>query len=70
MRLIRNQEEDLRNYDLDRVKREISTQKIEKEESLQGQLDEVKTLSDEKLRRNLDLACEKGAGAWLSALPL
>ena len=34
------------------------------------QLEEVKDLVDDKLKRSLELAAEKGAGAWLSALPL
>ena len=69
-RLIENQETNLNNYNLDNVKNTISTLKTEKEQSLLSRLDELKNAVDEKLRRNIELACEKGAGAWLSALPL
>ena len=44
--------------------------KSDKEEKLLEQLAEVKTLVNEKMRRQLELLCEKGAGAMLSALPL
>ena len=37
---------------------------------LLGQLEEVKGLVDSKLKRSIELACEKSAGAWLSAFPL
>jgi len=44
--------------------------KTEKEEALLEQLEEVKVVVDMKLRRNIELAGEKGAGAWLSLLPI
>ena len=34
------------------------------------ELQEVKDLVDDKLERSITLAGEKGAGAWLTALPL
>ena len=68
--LIENQEQDLRNYDVDQLKRDIKKMKSDKEEKLLEQLAEVKTLVNEKMRRQLELLCEKGAGAMLSALPL
>ena len=33
-------------------------------------LEELKTVMSEKMKRNVELSGEKGAGAWLSALPL
>ena len=43
----------------------------EKEEGMVEELAQIVTLmTDEKKRRNLELAGEKGAGAWLNALPL
>ena len=33
-------------------------------------LDELKPAMDGKLRRYVEMACEKGAGVWLTALPL
>ena len=68
--LIENQEEDLSNYDSERVKRDIQQVKSEKEEMFLQRLEEVKIAADDKLRRSIELACEKSAGAWLSALPL
>ena len=70
VRLIENQETDLSNYNLDSVKNSISTLKMEKEGALLERLEILKNSVDEKLKRNIELACEKGAGAWLSALPL
>ena len=68
--IIVNQEPDLRNYDRERLKLEMKRIKTEKEDMFLGQLRLVKDLVDEKSRRSIELACEKGAGAWLTALPL
>ena len=68
--LIVRQETNLTNYDIETVKGDIARLKLEKEEGLLVQLGEVKDLVDDKLKRSLELAAEKGAGAWLSALPL
>ena len=61
--LIVRQETDLTNYNITRVKADIARLKLEKEESLLAQLEEVKDLVDHKLKRSLELAAEKGAGA-------
>ena len=68
--LILNQETNLINYNDARVKADILKVKTEKEELLIERLEEVKDLADDKLKRCIELACEKGSGAWLSALPL
>ena len=68
--LIINQEKDLSNYDACQVSEEIKKLKLEKEENLLMQLQEIKNLVDDNLERSITLACEKGAGAWLTALPL
>ena len=68
--MIINQEKDLTNYDAAQVDTEIKNLKDEKEEQLLMQLEEVKSLVDHKLKRTIELICEKGAGAWLTALPL
>ena len=68
--LIVNQEQNLENYDLERLICEMKKMKTEKDEAFLEQLEEVKSVVDVKLGRSLELACEKGAGAWLSALPL
>jgi hypothetical protein len=44
--------------------------KTEKEERHLQKLEEVKGLVNEKMKRQIELLCEKGAGAMLSALPL
>ena len=51
-------------------KEESKRLKMEKEESMIGELEAVKTSLNEKDRRSLELAGEKGAGSWLTALPL
>ena len=68
--LIENQEIDLRRYDAEGLKETITRLKTEKEESFIQECDEVKTLLSEKPKRALELAAEKGAGAWLTSLPL
>ena len=68
--LIMNQETNFENYDEAEVAAVISRMKTEKEESFVSQLDEVLNLVDHKLKRCIELAGEKGAGAWLTALPL
>ena len=68
--LIESQEQDLTNYDVDQLKLDMKKMKTEKEEKMMDKLSEIKTLVNEKMRRQLELLCEKGAGAMLSALPL
>jgi hypothetical protein len=69
--MIANQERNLDNFDADRMKANIIRIKTEKEENFLEELQEIKSLIvDEKLKRCLELASEKGAGSWLTALPL
>ena len=68
--LIEQQETNLDSYNLSQVKKDIQQVQMEKEELLLERLEEVKNYVDEKLKRSIELACEKGAGAWLTALPL
>ena len=68
--MIRNQESDLANYDAAKMKEIITQLKTEKEENMITQLEEIKTLLNESDQRTLELAGEKGAGAWLTLLPL
>ena len=44
--------------------------KADKEKILNDEYDELLTLVNEDMKRNLELATEKGAGAWLTALPI
>ena len=68
--VIRNQDTDLSNYDekdtIDRTK----AIKLQKEEKMKSKYDELLTVVDGKTKRMLELAKEKGAGAWLSANPI
>ena len=53
------------------VKAEIAKLKIEKEENFVEELREINNLiTDDKLKRCIELASEKGASSWLTALPL
>ena len=44
--------------------------KSDKDEAFIAKLEDLKTVMNEKTKRYVELAGEKGAGAWLSALPL
>ena len=63
--MIINQEQNLQNYDAGQVNAEMLKLKTEKEEQLLLELEEIKNLVDCKFKRTIELACEKGAGAWL-----
>ena len=52
------------------MKEIVARLKTEKEENMLAELEEVKTLLNESDIRTLELAGEKGAGAWLTLLPL
>ena len=67
--IICRQEKDLANYDKDRVTSTIKEIKNEKAENHQECLQEVMSLVDEKMKRILTLAQEKGAGSWLTTRP-
>ena len=70
-KLIEDQETNLDNYDADRIMSEIRRLSTEKEETFLEELEEIRNLlPDPKLKRCIELAGEKGAGAWLTALPL
>ena len=69
-RIIFNQEADFTNYNMEEVKERVATVKARKEERLSHELQEIKQLIDRKMQRTLQLAQEKGSGAWLSASPI
>jgi hypothetical protein len=69
-RIIQDQETNLNNYNEDLVKYEVARLKAEKEESFIADLEQIKTLVPDNLKRCIEHACEKGAGVWLTALPL
>ena len=68
--LIEKQETDLNNLDGDRIKEIAAQIKTEKEEYFMQKLEDIKSVLDEKRRRNLEFLNEKGSGVWLTALPL
>jgi hypothetical protein len=68
--LIYNQEKTLDNYDEEQVKLMINKSKQEKGKRLTEEFENIKAMVDGNMKRNLDLAREKGAGSWLTSLPL
>ena len=58
-RIIYNQEADFSNYNIDEVKTSIARVKIEKEERFSRELQEIREMVDDKMRRVLDLSKEK-----------
>ena len=68
--LIFNQEQDLTNYDTVKLDQTILSLKQKKEKWLQERYEGILEIVDEPLKRALQLNREKGAGSWLTALPL
>ena len=68
--LIYKQEPNLENYDESKVKTVMNKLKTANEKRLQEELEEIKLQMNEDMKRSMELAREKGSGAWLSALPI
>ncbi len=68
--LITRQEQDLQNYDVNRVSAEVNRMNQEKEEKLKEDHRIILELVSDDLKRYIELATEKGAGSWLTALPM
>ena len=68
--LIRRQETNLALLDSDAIQVKKSQLRAEKDAALKIEFNEISAALDEKQRKLLECACEKGASAWLSALPL
>lgn len=64
------QEKDFANYDQQRVAEIIQRTKTFKEDGLRDELREILELVDEKTKRSLTLAQEKGVGSWLTVPPI
>ena len=69
-RIIYNQEKDFTNFESGRVEDIIKQRKTIKDQLLKDKLDEILTVADPMTKRILELNQEKGAGAWLTAIPL
>ena len=67
--IMENQETDLRHYNAVKMKENIKNIKSEKEMLVQ-EFETLKNLLAEEARKYLEYAAEKGAGAWLTCLPL
>ena len=68
--LIVNQETTLDNYNEEQVKNVINKCKQDKGKRLTQEFENIKAQVNESMKRNLDLAREKGSGSWLTSLPL
>ena len=64
------QDMDFDNYDFEEVEKEIKRMKSLKEGVLKDEHNALLLDLDDKTKRCLELAKEKGAGSWLTALPL
>lgn len=67
-----NQERNLQNLNEERVKETIAETKREKEARFKEEFERAKAEADDTLEtlQYLEFACEKGSGAWLTALPI
>ena len=68
--VIVSQDKDFSNYDSAKVLQEIQRMKTLKEDFLKEELQSLLEVLNEKQKRCIELAQEKGAGSWLTALPL
>ena len=68
--IIFNQERDLENLNEERIQETISQTKQEKGNRLTEEFESIKSEVNNDLKRCLELAREKGAGSWLTALPI
>ena len=68
--IIYKQERTLQNYNEDTIKNTIKETKQDKGKRLTAEFELVKSDANDDLKRYLDLAREKTAGAWLTALPI
>ena len=68
--IIKNQEISLVNYNEEEVLKKTKQAKSQKEADLKEKYDKLMERLGEKDKRMIELAQDKGAGAWLSALPM
>ena len=70
MSLIYNQELNLQKYDNIKITAIINNLKAAKERRLEDEYVNIRSEINSDMKRSMDLAREKGSGAWLSALPI
>ena len=68
--IIVNQENDFSNYNQEEVQKRVKDVKSRKERMMEDELRQIEEVVDERTKRILALAQEKGSGAWLTALPI
>jgi hypothetical protein len=68
--VILNQDQDFSNYDKEDAKEKVKIGKNMKNEELKTRFTNLMEQLTEKEKRMIDLAKEKGVGAWLSARPI
>ena len=68
--IIKRQETDFASYDEEEAQGRTKIAKVQKEETLKQKYDLIMSQVGTKQGRNVELAKEKGAGAWLSAAPI
>ena len=68
--LIRRQELSLESLDHNKINEAKAEMKRQKEDKLKQEFESIQETIDDKSRRLLQAAQEKGASAWLSALPI
>ena len=52
------------------MRRLVHAVRKDKDDDLEGKLEELKISLPVRTQRAVDLACEKGASSWLTAIPL
>ena len=69
-KIIKDQESSLSNFDRKEAEDRVKAQKVEKEKIIKAKYNDILSRTNSKTKRMIELAQEKGAGAWLTALPL
>ena len=68
--MIKEQKLTLDDYNDEEVKSEIVRAKKDKEKYFSDEFDQLKNMVSDEMKRNIALATEKGAGVWLTTIPI
>jgi hypothetical protein len=68
--IIYRQEKDFTNYDKNQVEKIIKASKKDKEKRLKDEYDSIMSSLDANMKRIMELNQEKGAGSWLTVIPM